>query len=176
MKYPIRPALLIVSLATLCFGFIVVFSDSDNATRLFVGGDGAYVRTLARQQYDWFGLRPGNLMNFWQGATNVYQYNATGMTVFAGQALSKGSGEVSPVLSYTIAAVFLFISAFLTGSFLSLPFGYSWLAWCFAYRRSGPRLPGRTGVPRWRGRGPLLSASVRSRFDFPWAACGQARP
>ena len=66
VRFPIEPILLIVSLTTLCFVFIVVFSDSDNAARLFVGGDGAYVRTLVRQQYDWFGLRAGNLMNFWQ--------------------------------------------------------------------------------------------------------------
>jgi hypothetical protein len=125
MRHPMKPALLAISLATLCFVFIVVFSDSDNVTRLFVGGDGAYVRTLARQQYDWFGLRPGNLMNFWQGATNVYPYNTTGMAIFAGQELWNGEGEINPVLSYTVAAVFLFISAFLAGSFVSLPFAYS---------------------------------------------------
>ncbi|PWT89939.1 MAG: hypothetical protein C5B56_06270 [Proteobacteria bacterium] len=133
MKYSMKSALMIVSLTTLCSAFIVVFSDSDNATRLFVGGDGAYVRTLVRQQYDWFGLRAGNLMNFWQGATNVYQYNTTGMAVFAGQTLLTGDGEINPVLTYTTAAVFLFFSAFLTGSFLSLPFGYSLLAgWILA--------------------------------------------
>jgi hypothetical protein len=133
ISYPKKMALLIVSLATLCFVFIVVFSDSDDATRLFVGGDGAYVRTLVRQQHDWFGLRPGNLMNFWQGATNVYQYNTTGMAIFAGQALFSGSGEINPVLTYTVAAVFLFVSAFLIGPFLSLPFGYSLLAgWILA--------------------------------------------
>jgi hypothetical protein len=128
-----KVALLVISLATLCFLFIVVFSDSDNATRLFVGGDGAYVRTLARQQYDWFGLRPGNLLNFWQGATNVYQYNTTGMAIFAGQELLNGSGEINPVSTYTIAAVFLFVSAFLAGFFLSLPLGYSLMAgWILA--------------------------------------------
>lgn len=133
MRPPIKPALLIVSLVTLCFVFIVVFSNSDNATRLFVGGDGAYVRTLVRQQHDWFGLRPGNLMNFWQGVTNVYQYNTTGMAIFAGQTQLTGDGEINPVLTYTVAAVFLFVSAFLTGSFLSLPFGYSLLAgWILA--------------------------------------------
>jgi hypothetical protein len=133
VRFPIEPILLTVSLTTLCFVFIVVFSDSDNATRLFVGGDGAYVRTLVRQQYDWFGLRAGNLMNFWQGATNVYPYNTTGMVIFAGQELLTGSSEVNPVLTYTIAAVFLFFSAFLTGSFLSLPFGYSLMAgWILA--------------------------------------------
>ena len=41
VRFPIEPILLTVSLTTLCFVFIVVFSDSDNATRLFVGGDGA---------------------------------------------------------------------------------------------------------------------------------------
>jgi hypothetical protein len=133
IRNPKKMTLLIVSLATLCFVFIVVFSDADNATRLFVGGDGAYVRTLVRQQHDWFGLRPGNLMNFWQGATNVYQYNTTGMAVFAGQTLFTGSGEINPVLTYTIAGAFLFISAFLIGSFLCLPFGYSLLAgWILA--------------------------------------------
>src|SRR5262249_55407359 len=123
--HPMKPSLLLINLAVLCFVFIVVFSDSDNATRLFVGGDGAYVRSLARQQYDWFGLWPGNLMNFWQGATNVYPYNTTGMAIFAVQELWNGGAEINPVLTYTIAAIFLFMSAFLVGSFISLSFAYS---------------------------------------------------
>src|SRR6266550_2584987 len=115
VRDPKKITLLMVSVATICFVFVFVFSDADNATRLFVGGDGAYVRTLVRQQHDWFGLRPGNLMNFWQGATNIYQYNTTGMAVFAGETLFHSSGEIKPLLIYTVAAVFLFFSGFLIG-------------------------------------------------------------
>jgi len=121
----IKFAMLVVSLTALSLLFLVAFIDPDNATRLFVSGDGAYVRTLARQQFEWFGMRPGNFMNFWQGATNVYPYNAAGVAVFAGQFLLTGAGDLDPVTTYATAAAFLFIAGYLAAFFIALPLGYS---------------------------------------------------
>jgi len=106
------------AVALVGFSLLVLYA---NRGLLFLDLDGAYMRTLVLNQFQWMPFGIDLASNPLQGMWNVFiGYNMNLVPALALQSYTLG-GQIQPVLTYTIFVLELAIATYLLGTLLALP-------------------------------------------------------
>ncbi len=106
-----RPVVLLTHLLALLLTCNVVLSS--NKALLFIGYDGAYYRTLIKQQHEWMSRAPWFGYNPFQGLGNTFFCVHTRYAPGYAVAAVVGGGSANPILVFTMVAVETFLAVLL---------------------------------------------------------------